>query len=155
MTPEDADTTRRTHDAGATAAGRSRAARLRGGFALLSVMVAVVLLATGVMAIGAANTVRLRSVAKSTVRSTALNLARGYLEELRGRDPWSLASEGVVTIDDAGLPNPAGRYTRQLVVTEMRANLLQVQVIVTSGALTAPVSLVTNTYRGGTMAPRS
>lgn len=139
----------------AAIAPRMRDAGMRGGFALLSVMVAVVLLATGVMAIGAANTMRLQSVTKSTVRTTALSLARGYIEELRGRDPWSLATEGEVTIDEAGVPTASGRFTRQLLVTEVRSNLVKIEVIITGSALTVPVSLVTNTYRGGTMTPRA
>jgi len=146
-------TLRRNYDAATPP--RTRVGGARGGFALLSVMVAVVLLATGVMAIGAANTMRLKAVTKSTARTTALNLARGYLEDLRGRDPWSLATEGAVTIDEAGVPTASGRYARRLQVTELRSNLLQVEVIITGSALSSPVSLVTNTYRGGTMTPRT
>jgi len=152
MTCTTSGTTLRRNVAAATAP-RTRAVGMRGGFALLSVMVAVVLLATGVMAIGAANTVRLKAVTKSTVRSTALNLARGHLEVMRGRDPWSLATQSAVAINDAGVPTASGPYTRQLNVTEVRSNLIKVEVIVTSGALSAPVSLVTNIYRGGTMTP--
>ena len=154
MTCAQADITVQSHDV-ATMASRPRTASLRGGFALLSVMVAVVLLATGVMAIGAANTMRLRSVTRSTVRTTALNLARGFLEELRGRDPWSLATESQIAIDEAGVPAVSGRFTRQLLVTEMRPNLVRVEVIITAVGLSAPIRIVTNTYRGGTMTPRT
>lgn len=154
MTCAQADITVQSHDV-ATMASRPRTASLRGGFALLSVMVAVVLLATGVMAIGAANTMRLRSVTRSTVRTTALNLARGFLEELRGRDPWSLATESQIAIDEAGVPAVSGRFTRQLLVTEMRPNLVRVEVIITAVGLSTPIRIVTNTYRGGTMTPRT
>jgi Tfp pilus assembly protein PilV len=123
----------------------------RRGFALLSLMVAVVLLATGVMAIGAANTARLRSQTHSTARSAGLNVARAYLENVRGRDPWSLATEAAVTVDGRGNIASNGEFTRVLLVTVNQTNLVTLQVIVTGPRLTAPIRLVTNAYRGGTI----
>ncbi len=123
----------------------------RPGFALLSLMVAVVLLATGVMAIGAANTARLRSQTHSTARSAALNVARTYLENARGRDPWSLATEAPQTVDGSGNVTPQGEFTRQLHVTIVQTNLVTVEVVVTSPRLTSPIRLRTNAYRGGTI----
>lgn len=129
----------------------SEAATQRRGFALLSVMVAVVLLATGVMAIGAANTARLRSQTLSTSRSGALNVARTYLENVRGRDPWSLATESPAQVDGTGAPSASGEFTRALNVTVVQANLLTVEVVVTGPRLSAPIRLLTNIYRGGTI----
>jgi hypothetical protein len=125
--------------------------RRRAGFALLSVMVAVVLLATGVMAIGAANTARLRSQTHSSARSAGLNVARSYLENVRGRDPWSIVAESPAQVDGSGNIVPNGEFTRQLLVTVNGANLLTLEVIVTGPRLTAPIRLITNTYRGGTI----
>jgi Tfp pilus assembly protein PilV len=127
-------------------------ARDRAGFALLSVMVAVVLLATGVMAIGAANTVRIRTQTQSTSRSAALNVARSYLENVRG-DPWSIATESATRVNSEGLPDAAGAFTRQLLVTVERTNLLRLEVTVTGPGTAAPIRLMTNAYRGGTMTP--
>ena len=123
----------------------------RAGFALLSVMVAVVLLATGVMAIGAANTARLRSQTHSSARSAGLNVARSYLENVRGRDPWSIVAESPAQVDGSGNIVPNGEFTRQLLVTVNGANLLTLEVIVTGPRLSAPIRLITNTYRGGTI----
>ena len=125
----------------------------RRGFALLSLMVAVVLLATGVMAIGAANTMRIRTQTQSTMRTTSLNVARTYLENLRGRDPWSLAAEAAVRVNASGAVDPAGAYTRELLVTVERTNLLRIEVVVTGPGTSAPIRLMTNVYRGGTMTP--
>lgn len=125
----------------------------RAGFALLSVMVAVVLLATGVMAIGAANTVRIRTQTQSTSRSAALNVARSYLENVRGRDPWSITSESATRVNAEGLADANGAFTRQLLVTVERTNLLRLEVIVTGPGTAAPIRLTTNAYRGGTMTP--
>ncbi len=123
----------------------------RPGFALLSLMVAVVLLATGVMAIGAANTARLRSQTSSTARSAGLNVARTYLENVRGRDPWSLATEAAQQVDGTGAVTPSGEFTRRLTVTVLQTNLLAIEVRVTGPRLSAPIRLVTNVYRGGTI----
>ena len=123
----------------------------RPGFALLSLMVAVVLLATGVMAIGAANTARLRSQTSSTARSAGLNVARTYLENVRGRDPWSLATEAPQRVDGTGAISLSGEFRRRLTVTVLQTNLLAIEVTVTGPRLSAPIRLVTNVYRGGTI----
>ena len=119
----------------------------------MSVMIAVVLLVTGVMAIGAANTMRIRTQTQSTMRTTSLNVARTYLENLRGRDPWSLAAEAAVRVNASGAVDPAGAYTRELLVTVERTNLLRIEVVVTGPGTSAPIRLMTNVYRGGTMTP--
>ena len=137
------------HQVTATAAQPSQ----RDGFALLSVMVAVVLLVTGVMAIGAANTVRIRSQTQSTARSTALNVARSYLENVRGRDPWTVTAEPVVRVNASGAVDPNGAYTRELLVYVEHTNLLRLEVVVTGPGTSSPIRLVTNAYRGGTIAP--
>jgi type IV pilus assembly protein PilV len=139
-----------THDSTNAPPTRIAAAQ-RPGFALLSLMVAVVLLATGVMAIGAANTARLRSQTVSTARSAGLNVARTYLENVRGRDPWGLATETAVQVDGTGAVSPSGEFTRVLNVTVLQANLLAIEVVVTGPRLSAPIRLVTNVYRGGTI----
>ena len=114
-------------------------------------MVAVVLLATGVMAIGAANTARLRSQTQSTARSAGLNVARTYLENVRGRDPWTLVTEAPQIVDGSGNVTPSGEFTRQLHVTVNQTNLLTLYVVVTGPRLTSPIRLRTNAYRGGTI----
>ena len=100
----------------------------RSGFALLSLMVAVVLLATGVMAIGAANTARLRSQTQSSARSAALNVARTYLETVRGRDAFSIATESAVQVDGSGVVTPSGEFTRRMQVTVVQANLITIEI---------------------------
>lgn len=127
--------------------------RNRHGFALLSIMVAVVLLATGVMAIGAANTTRMRYQTTATSRSAALTLARTYLENVRARDPWSVVPESLAAVDGTGTVTPAGEFTRRLIVTTISANLIRIQVVVTAPRLPSAIVLTTNLYRGGTMAP--
>ena len=81
----------------------------------------------------------------ATSRSAALNVARSYLERVRGRDPWSLNNEPVVRVDGSGeLALLTGEFTRELRVTVDRANLLTLEVIVTGPRLPAPIRLMTN-----------
>jgi Tfp pilus assembly protein PilV len=125
----------------------------RRGFTLISLMVAVVLLSTGVMAIGAANTTRIRTQTMSSTRSAALSIARTHLESVRGRDVWSIADENEARVDASGQVTSNGAFTRRVHVTVERQNLLRVEVIVTGPRMPSPIRLVTNTYRGGTLTP--
>jgi len=122
----------------------------RGGFALLSIMVAVVLLATGVMAIGAANTARLRQQTLSTVRSDALTIARTYLESVRSQDPWTVEDRAAEQVDASGVVTASGPFTRSMDVTVLNTNLLLIVVEVRGPRLAAPIRLTTNLYRGAT-----
>jgi type II secretory pathway pseudopilin PulG len=133
------------------------AARLRPrpGFMLVSVMVAVVLLATAVMAIGAANTTRIKAQTLSTSKGAALNVARQHLENLRSQDPWSLASESGVRVDASGTPSATGDFRRSVAIEVVRQNLIIIKVTVEGDRLPQPITLVTNSYRGGTMTPRA
>jgi hypothetical protein len=141
------------HASLSTASDAPRHSSARGGFTLLSLMVSVVLLATGVMAIGAANTTRIRTQTLSSARGAALSIARTYLESVRGRDVWSIEDEALVHVDATGEVNAEGAYTRELLVTVERENLLRVEVVVTGPRLGSPIRLITNTYRGGVLTP--
>lgn len=127
----------------------------RPGFVMVALMVAVVLLATGVMAIGAANTSRIRAQTTATAKGAALSVARQHLENLRGRDPWSIASESGVRVNAAGAVAAYGEFTRSVQVTVDRQNLITIEVSVTGPRLEQPIKLITNAYRGGTMTPRA
>jgi type II secretory pathway pseudopilin PulG len=119
------------------------------GFTLLAVIVAIIMLGTGVMAVGAANTMRVRSQTTSTTRGMALQIARSYLEELRGRDPWSLVDEARMGVDADGAPNVSGTYTREMFATVVSPNLVHVRLLVNGPRLAAPVQFETDVYRGG------
>ena len=56
-------------------------------------------------------------------------------------------------VSASGAPDAAGAYTRELLVTVERVNLLRLEVVVTGPGLAAPIRLMTNAYRGGTMTP--
>ena len=89
------------------------------GFSLLSVLVAIVLTSVALLALAGVGltTQSVRTVAHQ--RSVATTLAAAYLEEVKGRDPGTLASETPVKIDEIGNDNPNGPFERELVVESL------------------------------------
>ena len=118
-----------------------------GGFTLISVLLAVTMLTTGLVAL--ARTQALLTSAESGVssRAVALAVASGYVEQLRGRDPWTLVSEAPMAVDGDGLPAAAGAYRRSTIVTLDRANLLRLRVLVAYPRGPVPIELTTLIYR--------
>lgn len=114
---------------------------------MLALIVAIVILTTAVMAITAANTARLKTQTVSSGRSSALAIARSYMETVRGRDPWTLESETAARVDGAGIASATGAFTRELRITATQANLVRAKVIVTAPRLATPVQLITDVYR--------
>jgi type II secretory pathway pseudopilin PulG len=123
---------------------RRRGAR---GFTLVSVLLAVLMLTIGLVALARAQA--LLTSAESTVssRSVALALASTYVEQLRGRDPWTLVPEAPVVVDGEGVPAAAGPYRRSTVITLDQTNLVRVRVLVTYPRGPVPIELTTLIYR--------
>ena len=126
----------------------------RTGFTLVSMIVAIVLLTVGLMALAQANTNTIKTQNVAQNRTTALAIARAYLEDVRGRDPWSVQSEGTVTVDADGEPGGTG-FSRTLDVAVERQNLLSVELTVTYPRASAPVKVRTYLYRGSGLAAAS
>ena len=118
------------------------------GFTLVSVLVALLILTIGLMALARAQAQLVSTQTDTSNRSTALSIARGYTEVLRSRDPWTLISEPVITVDDRGQPAAGGAFTRTTTVTVLQNNLLQVQVDATYPRGPLPVNIITLIYRG-------
>ena len=122
------------------------AIRNEAGFSIISVVIAIVLLSVGILALSRTGA-EITSVHTSTAaRSTALAIARGYLEEIRSRDPESLASETAVKVDGSGQVSPNGAYTRSVGVQDIAHNLKQVTVVVDFPRANVPIELVTLTF---------
>ena len=117
------------------------------GFGLISVMVAIVLLSIGVMSVSQVLT---QSVTMQTIvamRTTGLDIARSYMEEVKGRDPLTLASEAVVRVNDQGEADSSGDFTRELTVASVSLHLDEITVIVTLPR-SNPIRLLTWVYDG-------
>lgn len=128
---------------------RRRQQRMRrGGFTLISVIIAVVLLTIGLLALSRTQTALLAAQATASSRSSALEIARAYMEEVRARDPWTLADEAAVRLSMDGELAAAGPFRRSLHVAEAESNLLRVTVSVAGTRGDHPIDLVTYVYRG-------
>jgi len=111
-------------------------------------IVAMVLLAAGVMSLATANasTTTLQTLAQN--RTNAIALARGYVEQIRSRDPWMLQSESPVHLDADGTVSSTGAYVRTVTVTTVRQNLVRVEVKMDFPRSTQPLTLTTMVFRG-------
>jgi Tfp pilus assembly protein PilV len=122
--------------------------RAEGGFTLISVMIALVMLTIGLMAVAKVQTALVRTERDTALRQIALSVARSYTEELRSRDPWTLATEAPVNVDIGGQVNAAGPLTRSTSVVEDAGNLVRVTVQVDYPGQMQPVQIITMAYRG-------
>ena len=129
------------------AAGAKRTAE-RGGFTLLSVLIAAAILIVGVLTVARSNTAIMAAQTDAGLSTKALEIARGYVEEIRARNPQTLATEPAVTIDDEGKPAVDGGFVRSMTVVSERENLLRVTVSVKGSRADQPVELVTFIYKG-------
>ncbi len=123
------------------------ARRPKAGFSLISVLVAIVLLSVGMLSISQVLTQSVSMQTIMSMRMTALDVARSYMEEVRSRDPVTLGSEAVVTVNDRGAVDATGVFTRELTVKSVALHLNEVTVIVTTRRST-PIVLVTWVYDG-------
>ncbi len=117
------------------------------GYSLISVLTAIVLLSIGVTSISQVLT---QSVTMHTIvamRTTALDVARSYMEEVKGRDPLTLASESEVRVNDRGEADSNGSFTRELTIEAVDTHLVEATVIITLPQ-SNPVTLVTWIYDG-------
>ena len=123
------------------------------GFGLVSVLVAMVLLAVGVVALSSSSAFLMSMQTDTSIRSTATSLAIAYMEEVKRRPAQSLVSESPTTIDEIGLDNPEGHFVRSLTVTEDASapDVVKAMVDVEYPAglgRTGRVEMVTIIYRG-------
>ena len=117
------------------------------GFGLVSVMVAIVLLSVGVLSLSQVLT---QSVAMQTIiasRTSGLDVARSYMEEVRGLDPLLVQAEPAVRVNEMGEEDSNGLFTKELTVTTVDLHLVEATVIVTMPR-SNPIRLVTWIYDG-------
>ena len=117
------------------------------GMGLISVMVAIILLSIGVLSVSQVLT---QSVTMQTIvamRTTGLDIARSYMEEVKGRDPLTLVSESAVQVNERGEEDSEGFYTREITVNSVDLHLDEVVVIVTLPR-SNPIRLLTWVYDG-------
>lgn len=117
------------------------------GFTLIELVVAMMLLTVGVLSV---SQVLVQSVSMQTaisLRETALDVARSYMEEVKVRDPSTLVSEATVTVNEVGVASVSGLFTRTLTVESVAPHLVEVTVTVTSPR-SSGIELVTIVWDG-------
>lgn len=124
--------------------GRSR----RRGFTIVSMLMAIILLAVGLFSLMGANAQTVAMQTLSQNRTSAIAIARGYMEQVRTRDPWSIVSESAVALNSDGQAASGGAFVRTLTVTTVRQNLIQIVVNVQYPRGAQPVQLTTSFFRG-------
>jgi Tfp pilus assembly protein PilV len=126
--------------------------RARKGFTVISMLVAVILLAVGLMSLAraSAQTITMQTLAQN--RTNAIAISRAYLEQIRTRDPWTVVSEPTRAVDAEGVIAANGYYQRTVSVSVTRQNLLRVDVMVTYPRGTQPITLSTAFFRGNGLA---
>lgn len=131
---------------------RLRGRTARRGFTIVSMLMAIILLAVGLMSLAGANaqTVTMQTLAQN--RTSAIAIARTYMEQVRTRDPWSIETESGVSLNNEGMPSAQGGFVRSMTVTETRQNLIQIEVTVTYPRGAQPVKLTTSYFRGNGLA---
>ncbi len=123
----------------------------RAGFTLISTLVAIILLAVGMTTLAGAssNTIKMQTLAQN--RTNAIALARSYMETVRTRDPWTIATESPVQLNADGSASSSGAFIRTLTVAVTRQDLLRIDVSVTYPRATQPVTIITSFFRGNAL----
>jgi Tfp pilus assembly protein PilV len=83
---------------------------------MVSVLVAMVLLAIGVVAISASSAYMVSLQTDASERARATGIAVTYMEEVKMRVPASLASEDTVAVSETGAVAEDGAFLRSLTV---------------------------------------
>lgn len=86
------------------------------GIGMVSVLVAIVLLAIGVVAISASSAYMVSLQTDAAERARATAIAVTYMEEVKMRVPATLASEDTVAVGATGAATADGAFLRSLTV---------------------------------------
>jgi len=118
------------------------------GFTLVSVLMAITMFGVFVMAMTSTATAVAVAQRVAAQRTTAVGIARAYMEEIRAADPNNLQSESPVKVNAEGVPDQAGQYIRYVTVQDVSHNLKKLAVIVKFPNGRAPVELSTMAFVG-------
>jgi len=134
--------------------GRAQLSRTDAGVGLVSVLVAIVLIAIGIVALSSSSAFMASLQTDASERSTAAAIAIAHMETAKMRKAAELVSEDPVTVNEAGVADASGAFTRSLTVepeaTVAGAVRVTVEVDYPAGlGRTRTVRLVTIIYQGG------
>ena len=117
------------------------------GIGLIAVMVAITLLSVGILSLTQVLTQSVSMQSVSSQRTIALDIARAYMEDVKGRDPLTLVTESLVQVNEKRQVDSGGVFTRQLTIASVALHLVSATVVVTLPR-SNPIELVTWIYDG-------
>ena len=86
------------------------------GSGLIGVLVAMVLLAVGIMGLTGASMQMMGAHTEASVRATATSIAVSHMENVKRAT--NLSSESPTAVDESGQPDGAGDFTRSVTVID-------------------------------------
>ena len=117
--------------------------RKESGFTMISVMMAVAMFGAMVLTMSKTGAAVVEAHRFSSLRGTAVAIARGHLEVIRSSDPADLVSQSAVWVDRYGQPDPGGIFSRSVTVGDEAQNLKSVRVTVDYPQSSVPIELMT------------
>jgi hypothetical protein len=91
-------------------------ARAESGFGIVSVLVAIVLIAIGVVALSSSSAFMVSLQTDAAERSRASAIGVAYMERVKTRPPDEIVTEAPVRVDETGAPAADGAFIRSLTV---------------------------------------
>ena len=116
------------------------------GFTIISVLIAILLLAVGVTALAKTGASVIEAHSSTANRTVALSIGRGHMEVVRSRSPFVITSEPAVAVNEEGQIDINGNFTREVTLTQVARNLVEIVVVVDFPLGRLPVELVTLVY---------
>lgn len=98
------------------------------GFGMVSVLVAMVLLAVAVVSLSSSSAFLVSLQTDAAGRTTATAVGVAYMEEVRRRPVGTLSSEGPTRVNGLGLPDQDGSYVRTLTIEAQAGDILKANV---------------------------
>ncbi|NNF28844.1 MAG: type II secretion system protein [Gemmatimonadetes bacterium] len=109
------------------------------GFTIIELTVALTLLGVAIFALAQLSVVSIHAQTNASLRTTAASLAKGYMEEIKARDPATLANETAQLVNEWGDSDSLAVFARSLKVDSLAANLTRVKVMVDYPKSSVPV----------------
>jgi type IV pilus assembly protein PilV len=119
----------------------------RGGFGLIEVVIALLILSVGVLSVSNVLTQSVSMQTMAAQRTSALTIAQTKMEQLRATVASAITAEAATRVNETGVPDANGTFTREVTVTSVSATINEVTVIV-SAPRVSPVRLVVWVYIG-------
>jgi Tfp pilus assembly protein PilV len=92
------------------------ALRSERGFGIVSVLVAIMLIAIGVVALSSSSAFMVSMQTDAAERTRASAIAVAYMENVKTRPPDQIVSESEVRVSETGVPDTGGPFVRSLTV---------------------------------------